>query len=125
MDDFKRFGPAHILIGIMIPSVTDSSESLIGYRFPSSSQRTRVSDDFGILLNSRRYRNGSDLTGALKDFHSPSLVSFLLVKGVENHLVFIILLATFDLQHKVGLEIVAYDSVSCDAPELIVFAWFR
>lgn len=32
---------------------------------------------------------------------------------------------TFDLQHKVGLEVVAYYSVSCDAPELIVFAWFR
>lgn len=32
---------------------------------------------------------------------------------------------TFDFQHKVWLEIVANDSISCDAPELIVFAWFR
>lgn len=69
------------------------SESIMGYRFPSS-QCTRASDDLGFLLNSRRYRKASDLTRALKDFHSPSLVGFLLIKGVENHLVFIILLAT-------------------------------
>ncbi len=70
------------------------SESFMGYRFPSSSQCTRASDDLGFLLNSRRYRKASDVTRALKDFHSPSLVGFLLIKGVENHLVFIILLAT-------------------------------
>lgn len=123
MDDSKIFGPSHTFLSRDNDTISD--RDFMVYRVPSSSQHTRASDDFGFLLNSRRYRNASDLTGALKDFHSPSLVGFLLIKGVENHLVFIILLATFDLQHKVGLEIVAYDSISCDAPELIVFAWFR
>ncbi len=72
-----------------------SSEAFMGYRLPSFCQCTRASDDLGFLLNNRRYRNASDLTRALKDFYSPSLVGFLLIKGVENHLGFIILLATW------------------------------
>lgn len=60
-----------------------------------------------------------------ENLHCPSLVGFVWIKRVENHLVSVIVLTTFDLQEQVGAGGVADEAIRRDAPAGGLFARLR
>lgn len=60
-----------------------------------------------------------------QDLQSPPLVQFSLIICVEDHLVLVILMTTFDLQDQVRLEVAAHQTVWRDVPQMVIFASLR